>query len=182
MLTQESRKIRAHYLSSVSMMDRDAILRSRWIRPFSHLFRHPSLWHLNRRSVPRALAVGLFAAFILPVGQFLLAALLAVSLRANVPLAAAATLVSNPLTFGPIYFGAYRLGSFLLRHSESENVDELAQHLGTRVINASAPTAIGLLLFAVVAAAAGFIFGTLWWRFRLRRRWQVSRAASSIRQ
>jgi uncharacterized protein (DUF2062 family) len=160
------------------MMDRDAILRSRWIRPFSHLFRHPALWHLNRRSVPRALAVGLFAAFALPVGQFLLAALLAVSLRANVPLAAAATLVSNPLTFGPIYFAAYKLGSFLLRHSPGDDVDELAQHLGATLISASGPTALGLLIFALASAAAGFFIGAAWWRYRLMKRWQSSRRCS----
>jgi uncharacterized protein (DUF2062 family) len=161
------------------MMDRDTILQSRWIRPFSHLFRHPSLWHLNRRSVPRALAIGLFAAFVLPVGQFLLAALLAVSLRANVPLAAAATLVSNPLTFPPIYFGAYKLGSSLLRHPPGDDVDQLAKHLGATLIDASGPTALGLLVFAVVAGAAGFSAGAAWWRYRLLKRWKVSRKGRS---
>ncbi|WP_129793096.1 DUF2062 domain-containing protein [Sphingosinicella sp. CPCC 101087] len=161
------------------MKDRDAILRSRWIRPFAHLFGHPSLWHLNRRSVPRALAVGLFAAFALPLGQFLLAALLAVPLRANVPLAAAATLVTNPLTFSPIYFGAYKLGSFLLHHSPGEDVDEMAQHLGAMLISASGPTALGLLVFALAAAAAGFCAGAAWWRYRLVKRWRSSRASAS---
>jgi uncharacterized protein len=161
------------------MKDRDAILRSRWIRPFAHLFRHPSLWHLNRRSVPRALAVGLFAAFILPLGQFLLAALLAIPLRANVPLAAAATLVTNPLPFPPIYFGAYKLGSFLLRHSPGDNVDQLASHLGAKLIDVSGPTALGLLVFAVVASTTGFLLGTAWWRYRLATRWKSTRGSSS---
>jgi uncharacterized protein (DUF2062 family) len=112
------------------MKSREAILRSRWVRPFAHYFAHPSLWHLNRRSVPRGLAVGLFAAFALPVGQFALAALLAIPLRANVPLAAAATLVSNPITFAPIYIGAYKLGSFMLRHSPSGALVIWPQALG----------------------------------------------------
>jgi uncharacterized protein (DUF2062 family) len=159
------------------MMDRQTIMRSRWMKPFAHLFRHPSLWHLNRRSVPRALAVGLFAAFAIPVGQFLLAALLALPLRANVPLAAAATLISNPLTFGPIYFSAYKLGRLLLRQSPGAEVPELAQHLGTTLMNASGVTALGLLVFALAGAAVGFLIGAVWWRCRLVRRWRSSRKA-----
>lgn len=158
------------------MKDRETILRSRWLGPFRHLFGHPSLWHFNRRSVPRALAVGLFAGFTLPLGQFVLAALLSVPLRANVPLAAGATLVTNPLTFPPIYMGAYKLGSLLLHRSGNESTDDLPAPLGAQLLDVSGPTALGLLIFAVVAASAGFIVGSAWWRLRLQKRWRSSRA------
>lgn len=161
------------------MRDRETILRSRWLRPFAHLFSHPSLWHLNRRSVPRALAIGLFAAFALPVGQFALAAFLAVPLRANVPLSAVATLVTNPLTMPPIYYAAYRLGSFLLKHSNRE-ADELAKSLGSRLLDVSGPTALGLLIFAIVSAATAYIVGAAWWRLRLVKRWRSDRAIASV--
>ena len=154
------------------MKSRDDILASRWLRPIAHLFSHPSLWHLNRRSVPRALALGLFAAFILPIGQFLLAALLALVIRANVPLAAATTLVTNPLTFPPIYYAAYRLGSALLSHSPGQGAGELAQSFGRQLLEVSGPTALGLLIFAIVGAAVGYILGSLWWRLKLVQRWQ----------
>ena len=153
------------------MKTREAILRSRWIRPFAHYLGHPSLWHLNRRSVPRGLAVGLFAAFAIPLGQFALAALLAVPLRANVPLAAAATLVTNPLTVAPIYIGAYKLGSFLLRHSPHAGASDLATSFGSTILEVSGPTALGLRVFALVASLLGFAVGSAWWRFRLLRRW-----------
>lgn len=147
--------------------------------PFAHLFSHPSLWHLNRRSVPRALAIGLFAAFALPVGQFALAAFLAIPLRANVPLAALATLVTNPVTMPPIYFAAYRLGSFLLKHSNRET-DEMARSLGSRLLDVSGPTALGLLVFAIVSAATGYIVGAAWWRLRLVKRWRFGRASPFV--
>jgi uncharacterized protein (DUF2062 family) len=156
------------------MMNRDAILRSRWLRPFAYLFDHPSLWHLNRRSFPRALAVGLFAAFILPVGQFVLAALLAVFLRANVPLAAAATLVSNPLTFPPIFYAAYRVGTFLLPARPEDAV--VPDHMLATFVSLTGPTVVGLLVFAVVGAVSGFVLGTVIWRFRLTLRWRARRA------
>jgi uncharacterized protein (DUF2062 family) len=160
------------------MKQREKILKSRWIRPFAHLFSHPSLWHLNQRSVPRALALGLFAAFILPVGQFALAALLALGVRANVPLAAATTLVTNPLTFPPIYYAAYRLGSALLQHSDGGRADGIATDLGSKLLDVSGPTALGLLIFAIVGAALGYVLGTLWWRIRLVRRWNRRPAKS----
>jgi uncharacterized protein (DUF2062 family) len=156
------------------MMTRDAILGSRWLRPFAYLFDHPSLWHLNRRSFPRALAVGLFTAFILPVGQFALAALLAVLMRANVPLAAAATLVSNPFTFPAIYFGAYRLGRFLLP-APAEAAVPSDRMLGT-LVSLTGPTMLGLAIFAVLGAASGFVLGTAVWRLRLAMRWRARRA------
>lgn len=151
---------------------REAILQSRWLRPVAHLFSHPSLWHLNRRSVPRALALGLFAAFILPVGQFALAALLALVLRANVPLAAAATLVTNPLTFPPIYYGAYRVGSFLLRQQSGDGAGQVAQSLGDKLLQVSGPTALGLVVFAIVGALLGYALGAAWWQLKLVQRWR----------
>ncbi|WP_126172479.1 DUF2062 domain-containing protein [Altericroceibacterium xinjiangense] len=150
------------------MKDRETILASRWLKPFAHLFGHPSLWHLNRRSFPRGLAIGLFVGFILPIGQFALAALLAVPLRANVPLSAAATLVSNPLTFPPIYFAAYQFGTFLLGHGSQ--VRDSAGWIAT-LLDVSAPTALGLLIFAVTASSLGYLLGGAWWRMRLTRRW-----------
>ncbi|MDQ3483713.1 MAG: DUF2062 domain-containing protein [Pseudomonadota bacterium] len=150
---------------------------SRWMRPIAHLFSHPTLWHLNRRSVPRALALGLFSAFILPVGQFALAALLALVIRANVPLAAATTLVTNPLTFPPIYYGAYKLGALLLRQQSSDSAGELARSFGEKVLDVSGPTALGLLIFAIVGAAVGYTLGAMWWRLRLVQRWQAKRSS-----
>jgi uncharacterized protein (DUF2062 family) len=157
------------------MRDREAILASRWLKPFAHLFAHPALWHLNRRSVPRALAIGFFTAFIIPLGQFALAALVAVAMRANVPLAAAATLITNPLTFPPIYFAAYHVGFLLLPTAPAEAVGEVAQGLGSTLLDVSGPTALGLLIFAVVSAVLGHAAGALWWRARLLRRWRQRR-------
>jgi uncharacterized protein (DUF2062 family) len=165
--------------------DREAILTNRWLKPFAHLFAHPALWHLNRRSVPRALAIGFFLAFVIPLGQFALAALVAVAMRANVPLAAAATLISNPLTFPPIYFAAYKVGSFLLP-TTSTGVGDVAQGLGSMLLDVSGPTALGLLIFAIVSAVLGYLAGTIWWRINLLRRWRrrqpevLRRAAANI--
>ncbi|TXC67466.1 DUF2062 domain-containing protein [Piscinibacter aquaticus] len=67
---------------------------------------HPRLWHLNRRGVALGLALGLFFGLLIPIAQIPLAGGAAVLLRANVPMAVASTLVTNPVTFGPVYYAA----------------------------------------------------------------------------
>ena len=151
------------------MKDRESILNSRWLKPVAHRFRHPSLWHLNRRSVPRAVAIGLFIGLLIPLGQFVAAALLALPLRANVPLSAAATLVTNPLTFPPIYFAAYKLGALISRPWVDIDA-QAATGLLADLLNVSGQTALGLLVLAVVASA--FAIAALFWRIRLVRRWR----------
>ena len=48
--------------------------------------------------------------------HIVIAAILAIPARANVAIAAACTLVVNPLTIPPMYYAAYRIGSWELHH------------------------------------------------------------------
>jgi uncharacterized protein len=154
----------------------ETIVTNRWLKPFAHLFVHPALWHLNRRSVPRALAIGCFVAFIIPLGQFALAALIAALMRANVPLAAVATLITNPLTFAPIYFAAYSVGVFLLPSSSAEEIGDVAQSLWATLLEVLGPTFLGLLVFAIISAVLGHVAGAIWWRVSVSRRWRRRRS------
>src|SRR3954471_14645976 len=89
---------------------RDTIDQYRLLRPFAPHLRHPSLWRLNRRSVPRGVALGLFVAVIIPVMHTLLAAILAIPPRATVAVAALLPSVVNPSPIPPLYVAAYRIG------------------------------------------------------------------------
>ena len=46
------------------MPDPEQIRNHRSLRFLGKLLHEPNLWHLNRRSVSRAMAMGLFAAFV----------------------------------------------------------------------------------------------------------------------
>src|SRR5690606_40649660 len=83
----------------------------RWMGP---LLRRPWLCHLSRRRVAAGAAIGVFFGFLLPVMQIGAAAGVSILLRANLPVAAAATLVSNPLTYVPIAIAAYQTGAWIL--------------------------------------------------------------------
>src|SRR5690349_4553658 len=63
----------------------EAVLARAWCAPFRPWLAHPSLWHLNRRSVAGAVAIGLFAGLIPGPFQMLGALLLAIPLRRNIP-------------------------------------------------------------------------------------------------
>src|SRR5438045_1495997 len=87
----------------------ESIQHNRMLRPFARQLSRPNLWQMNHRSVPRAVAIGLGIGVIVPFMHMVLAALLAIPARANIAIAAAVTLVVNPLTIPPIYYAAYRI-------------------------------------------------------------------------
>lgn len=153
---------------------------SRWLRPVAHHFDKEHLWSLDRGSVARAVAIGVFFGFMIPAAQFLFAIATAITLRAHIAIAAAATLVSNPLTFPPIYWAAYQLGRFILGEPEdeagalrieSETAELLAKQgffegIWASMQTAGAPLIVGLAAMAVIGAAVGFALVWLLWRPR----------------
>jgi hypothetical protein len=154
----------------------------RWLGPG---IAHPGLWHLSRRRVAAGAAIGVFFGFLIPVAQIAFAAAAAVMMRANLPVAAVSTLVTNPFTFAPVYVAAYYTGAAVL----GERVDEAAVEAlsdGTsgpswteRFADVGKPWIVGLVIFAVVGGASAWIaVHVLWiagvrlsrWRTRRRRR------------
>ena len=85
-----------------------------WMGPW---VKEPKLWHWSRRGV----AMGVCFGWIIPVAQIPASAAAAVVMRANIPAAIASTLVRNPVTFGPIYYGAYKLGVWITGAKKTAN-------------------------------------------------------------
>lgn len=169
--------------------DRDRLHESRLFRPFAKYLSEPALWRMHRRSVPRAVALGLGVGIIIPVMHTFVAALLAIPLRANVTITAAFTLFVNPLTIPPLYYLAYRTGLWEL-HADAAVMNpaaakqasgELARLLFW-VHEASGPIALGILTIAAAAAVAGYALTAVAWRMwlanklRLRRRNRAARS------
>lgn len=158
---------------------REDILNSRLMRPFARHFGHGALWHLNRRSVARGVAVGMFFAFLTPVAQTLFAAMASVPLRANVAVAALATFITNPITTPPILIFAHTIGMRTLRFfgldDEHREVVRSLSSLWSEAPVILGATAIGLFTLAVVAAVLSYIVVDLIWRWRLSQRWRNRR-------
>jgi uncharacterized protein (DUF2062 family) len=150
---------------------RETIDSYRILRPFAKQLRHPELWHLNAKSVPRAVALGLGVGVIIPVMHVVVAIIFAIPTRSNVAIAGASTLVVNPLTIPPMYYAAYRIGSWEL-HNDALGVDpataqeasgELARTLFW-LHHASGPIALGILTIALCAAGGGYVLSAMVWR------------------
>jgi uncharacterized protein len=91
-----------------------ALQRNRWLAWMGPSIHHPRVWRLSRRGLALGMALGIFFGLLVPVAQIPFSAATAVLLRANLPAAVASTLVTNPITFGPVYYAAWRLGSAVL--------------------------------------------------------------------
>lgn len=163
------------------MPARDELARNRYLAPIAHRFLTPELWRFTRRSVPRGVALGVFAGFIIPVGQIFLAAFLALPARANVPLSVLVTFITNPFTFPFWAIVANRLGGFLLKidtvttggaaQSEIESgrwvwLVEIFEGAGVTVL----VTIFGFIVLAVVCSAVGYVASSMIWRVMVARR------------
>src|SRR4051812_24703727 len=158
---------------------RDTVHRYRLLRPFSRHLTHSSLWRLNRRSVPRGVALGLFVAVIIPVMHTGVAALLAIPTRANIAVAAIFTLVVNPLTIPPLYYAAYRIGAWELHHEGKLVTPAAAERFSSElsrilfwIHQASGSIALGVLTIATVSAVLGYLAAALFWRWWSASRWR----------
>jgi uncharacterized protein (DUF2062 family) len=161
--------------------------KDRWfLRPARLLLENPAYWSLNRRNVARAFALGLLLAFVpLPV-HMVLAALLALLLRLNIPAAVAGTLIVNPLTAVPLYILAYRVGRTLLSVPPRPFHFELSLHwLATGLVPIWKPFLLGCLVLGVCVALTGYVvLGSLWHmnlviKYHRRKRASAAKTAQS---
>jgi uncharacterized protein (DUF2062 family) len=139
--------------------------KQRWfMRPFRLLLEHPAYWSLNRRSVTRAFALGLFISFVpLPIHIFVATAL-ALWFRLNIPAAIAGTFLANPLTLVPMYISAYWVGCHVLGLGFHNIRFELSwAWLSTALIPIWKPFLLGCLILGLGAAIAGYVtLGGVW--------------------
>jgi len=160
------------------MPTRDELADNRWLAPIAHRFLSPELWRFTRRSVPRGVALGMFAAFIVPVGQIFLSAFLALPLRANVPLAALMTFVTNPFTLPFWLVVANKFGSFLLKidavaiggAAREELMSGRWESFGW-FIETAGVTAFGFIVLSILSAGICYLISGLVWRLIIARRW-----------
>ena len=133
----------------------------------------PNLWHLNRRSVSRAFAIGLFAAWIPLPSQMAIAAVAAFYFRANLPISVVLVWLSNPLTMPPLFYFAYQVGLWGLSMPASEtefefSLDGAMNGLG----DIWQPFLLGCLIMGIICSAVGYAGISLFWRMHVLKQWE----------
>ena len=164
---------------------RDSFERSRFLRPFAKRVFHPALWRFTRRSVPRGVALGLLVGIFLliPGVQIAGVALLALPVRANIPIGAAMTFLSMPATTPFILIASVYVGESVLHLGDGSGrfyqLIETAAPLSAWVEYAwtEAPLAVvqgiaGLAISSVVAAAVGYVLAAWFWRWWISAKWR----------
>jgi uncharacterized protein (DUF2062 family) len=153
------------------------------LRVFGSLLHDPNLWHLNRRSVAGAFAVGLFTAFIPVPGHMAIAGAGAIAARVNLPIAVALVWVTNPVTIPPLFYLAYKLGARLLDMPPHAFHFEMSLAWLTNELAAIwQPFLFGCLVLGTVSAALGYLMVRTVWRISVLRSWRLrKRRRSSLR-
>ncbi|MGB0468493.1 MAG: DUF2062 domain-containing protein [Pontibacterium sp.] len=138
----------------------------------SHLH-EPNLWHLTRRSVSRAFAVGLFCAFLPIPAQMIVAAVLAIIMRSNLPVSVGLVWLTNPLTMPPIFYSTYLVGDFLLGSPGGAIEFELSMSwLSESLSLIWWPLLLGSVVCGVVFAALAYLGINRIWVWHVNRAWK----------
>ncbi len=183
----EPRRIRRGWRGRVRLLlpTAETVKGNRWVGWIGPALHHPRLWHLNRRGVALGMAIGVFFAFLTPVAQIPLAAVVAVWLRGNIIAAVGSTLITNPFTFLPLYLLAYRLGAFIIGDGNvaadstlvqvAEQASSIMVTWSDKYLAVGKQLIVGLSIMAVVGAFCAY-FGTLGvWRIFVVAEWRRRR-------
>jgi len=160
---------------------RESLAKHRFLAPVAHRVFAPELWRFTRRSVPRGVALGLLVGIFLmiPGLQIAGAAFLALPLRANVPLAAAMTFLSNPATTPLILWASVYVGNFMLGRTADvvsfmalvHEHASMSQWMAWLFSEAAPALLFGLGVIAVIAASIGYLVASWLWRLHQARKW-----------
>ena len=160
----------------------ESLEQHKWFARFAGFLQHPNLWHLHRKSVSGGVAVGLFAGLVPGPLQMITAALLAVPLRVNLPVALITTLYTNPFTIGPLYLLAYEYGKLLtggdgIVLSQAPDLEWMhplvwADAFVHWMLSLGKPLAVGLIALSLTLALAGWVIVRLAWRIEVTLAWR----------
>ena len=145
--------------------DREKIKGIKALEFLGEKLHRPNLWHLNRRSVSLAFAVGFWAMYTPPLPfQMVIAAVLAIYFNANLPISVALVWITNPVTWLPMYYTAYKVGAFALGQGSFE-FEQFSQLFSIqKVLELGTPLLLGCFILMNVGAVVGYFGAQFLWR------------------
>jgi len=150
--------------------DHEVIRNHKHLRMFGKLLHDPNLWHMNRRSVSGAFAVGLFWAFIPIPMQMVMAAATAIPTRVNLPISVALVWITNPITMPPMFYFTYRVGTWILgTPASTESFNLNLDYLSNSMSEIWQPLFLGSFVCALLASGIGYCIMRGLWRLHIVR-------------
>lgn len=129
-----------------------------------------------------AVFIGLFIAFVPLPSQMLMAAVLAVLLRVNLPLSVLLVWVSNPITMPPLFYMAYKVGFALIgdSHAPAFHFQLSWQWLSTGLATVWQPFLLGCFVCGLFLGLLGSALTRVAWRWHVVHLWNKRRLRRSI--
>jgi uncharacterized protein (DUF2062 family) len=165
------------------MPDHETIRGHKHLQFLGTLLHDPNILHLNRRSVSGAFAVGLFMAFVPVPFQMVLGAIGAIVFRVNLPISVGLVWITNPLTIPPIYYFAYKVGTWVLHTPTREIHFQLSTEWVMQELGAIwEPLLLGCLICGSVSAVLGYVLVRGLWRLQVSLHWRKRKRKAQQRQ
>jgi uncharacterized protein (DUF2062 family) len=159
-----------------------------YLKPFDALIAHPTYFAVTRRAIAGGIWIGVFVALLPIPAQTVVALLVALVLRVNLPVAAIATWVTNPLTIVPIFYWEYALGTVILQMPPQPFEIELSWEWVTDEFLALwKPLVLGSFITATLVSSAVYVSVSVFWRWMVayrfkRRHVRLDRKGTRIKQ
>ena len=131
----------------------------------------PNLWHINKKSVSRGFAIGAFCAFLPIPGQMILAAFLSITFAANIPISLVLTWITNPITFTPIFYFAYKIGKIIFDGGITYDVDEKEIDILSNIMHIWEPLLLGSIILSITGSIVAYIIIRVYWRYYVIKIW-----------
>lgn len=154
------------------MPDPEKIKSQKSLRFLGDRLHDPNLWHLNRRSVSMAFAIGLFFAWVPTPTQMAMAAAAALYFRANLAISVALVWITNPITMPPLFYFAYRVGVWALSKPQFTGEFSL-DTVFSSMAHIGGPFLVGCFLVGVTCSALGYVGMQMFWRWHVTREWKT---------
>lgn len=138
---------------------------------FKSFWTRSELWAMNRNSIPKGIAIGIFCAFLPMPFEMLVAAFLAIILHGNVIFASSFVWISNPLTWVPLYTPCYWFGTKLLQ-IEPINITEMSSFkINLELGYHYAALWLGCIIIGLAISTFSYLALRLIWRRQVQYEW-----------
>jgi uncharacterized protein len=149
----------------------DKIKEDKILKIFGPAVLQPNLWHINKKSVSRGFAIGAFCAFLPIPGQMIVAGFLAIIFAANLSLSLILTWITNPITYTPIFYFAYRLGKFFIDTKNNYVIKNEEINLLSDIMHIWEPLLLGSLILAIIGSLCSYMLIRIYWRYYVIKIW-----------
>ena len=124
-----------------------------------------SYFGINRRSVTKGVAVGLFWGFIPMPMQMLAVVATTPFIKFNVPIAISMVWLSNPVTMPPMYYMEYLTGNFILGQEGIHDIELTMEWFKTNIGDIFVPLYVGTAFYSIIVTGIIYlILNRLWVR------------------